>query len=225
MESPRSQQSYPPCLRRTRQAFGAFSLVELLISVFLVAIAMLLIFEASGVIRERGDVTRCVGHLRQLGNTMFLYAADNRGFLPRSTYNENGQVVSWQGALSIYLPVAQKGRSILHCPAESSFPVTCYGMNQEFRIDAHGDRSKIHLSQLVSPQSYVLAADTRGSSWITTGRRQKMIDVNGLTKRHRGIPNFLYGDGHVAPFHEELLGYSDSSAPFYQALWLARYQP
>lgn len=224
MEPPRSRPS-PLRLRRKRRLPSAFSLVELLITVLLVAVALLLVIGASGLIRERGDVTRCVGHLKQLGGIMFLYTADHGGVLPRSTYNENQQVVSWQAAVATYLPAASKGRTILHCPAEKSYPITCYGMNQEFRVDAHGERSKIHLSQLVSPNRYVLVADTRGSSWITTGRGQKMTEVNGLKKRHNGVPNFLYGDGHVAPFYEELLGYSDSSDPFYQALWLARYQP
>lgn len=224
MTPPEHPKTYSPFLIKAQRSLLAFSLVELLISVLLIAVTMLLIVGASGVIRQRGGIIRCVGNLKQLGGVVFVYAADNGGYFPRSTYGEDGQVVSWQSGLSGYLPAAQNGRTILHCPAESTYPITCFGMNQEFRIDAHGERSKIHLSQLVSPQHYVLIADTRGSSWITAGRKQKMVEVNGLTKRHGGIPNFLYGDGHVAPFHQELLGYSDSLEPFYQALWLARYQ-
>jgi len=208
------------------------TILELLIAIAVVAVLIILAIPATGVIQERFKSIGCINNLRQFGVTFASYAADHSRRLPRSEYNSNGVVVNWQNALDNYITPAFSNlgkskvtRSIFICPSEPPPLATCYALNQEFRIDAQGDKSLIRQAEIVSPSKYVLIADAHGSSWITSGRKTKMVEVNKLTRRHSGFPNFLYADGHAASFTQDLLGYSDTTDPFYQALWLARYRP
>jgi len=208
------------------------TLVEVLIAIAILALLIILAIPSAGVIQERFRSIGCINNLRQFGVLFVSYATDHSGYLPRSEYNSDGGTINWQSALDSYitptfsnLGKSKVTKSIFICPSEPPPLAICYALNQEFRIDAQGDRSLIRQTEIVSPSKYVLIADAHGSSWITSGRKTKMVEVNKLTRRHGGFPNFLYADGHAASFRQDLLGYSDTTDPFYQTLWLARYRP
>jgi prepilin-type N-terminal cleavage/methylation domain-containing protein/prepilin-type processing-associated H-X9-DG protein len=66
-------------MRRVR----AFSLVELLVVVAIIALLISILMPALNRAREQANRTTCLSNLRQIGMGFHMYTADNRGFMPR----------------------------------------------------------------------------------------------------------------------------------------------
>ncbi len=66
-----------------------YSLTEVLVAMAVVAILAVISFSAISGVRGSVDKTRCANNLRQIGQIIHLYAADNNGYLvPTVHYNE-----------------------------------------------------------------------------------------------------------------------------------------
>src|SRR5262249_33500822 len=63
---------------------SAFSLLELLIVIAIMAILSALLLPALGVARLKGERANCQSNLRQLGLAVQMYSADNDGRLPEN---------------------------------------------------------------------------------------------------------------------------------------------
>lgn len=91
---------------------NAFSLIELLISVAVIAVLALIGIPALQTVRERSVGARCVNNLKQIGTATFQYTMDNRNELPWKYYiTETGDTGSgaytgtWYYNLARYLNV------------------------------------------------------------------------------------------------------------------------
>ena len=73
-------------LRRARKAF---TLIELLITVAIIAVVAALAFPALQGVSDRAKVLQCTNNLRQMGSALGAYAADHRGewFFPEDNRN------------------------------------------------------------------------------------------------------------------------------------------
>lgn len=72
----------PKCARRT-----AFTLVELLVVIGIIALLVSVLLPALGAARRQANATRCATQLREIGNAIQLYATENKGFLPMVRHN------------------------------------------------------------------------------------------------------------------------------------------
>ncbi len=63
----------------------AFTLIELLIVIAVIAIMAAILFPIFVRVREKGRQTACGSNLRQLGIAVTQYAQENDGFLPPTT--------------------------------------------------------------------------------------------------------------------------------------------
>ncbi len=215
-------------MRKFHPALSGFSLPELLVAIALLAVLLTVGHGLSEAVRERLAVSGCIANLRQIGVGIQAYANDHHGYLPDNREDADGKETRWQSRLDDYVhppfsQLAKVPKSPFVCPAAPR-PLKgslFYALNQELRIFGT-NKQPLRQSEMKTPGAYVLLADASGQGWITTGRAEKMIEANGLTQRHKGKPNFLYGDGHAAPFTRPLLGYADTPDPFYQHLWFAR---
>jgi prepilin-type N-terminal cleavage/methylation domain-containing protein/prepilin-type processing-associated H-X9-DG protein len=68
----------PPVDRR------AFTLVELLVVIGIIALLIAILLPALGRARENANRVACLSNLRQLGTAMFMYTGENRGWFPFS---------------------------------------------------------------------------------------------------------------------------------------------
>ena len=223
----------------------AFTLMEMLVAIAILAVLVALAFPALNAARDRTHVAGCLNNLRQIGVAALAYAGDNNGYLPQGdtpkTTPGTGNLV-WPYKIAPYLGIkdfaktyqdaALARRSPFACPAEKDFsaaaaPWIHYSLTRHLNERIFGDLSRVPLAAIRSPSKWMIVSDSFKSWNLLTDSAGKMTNEQGVTRRHRGIPNFLYADGHAAPFTKPILGESDPGGqdPFYRALWDPRYAP
>lgn len=68
--------------RRPSQPPAGFTLTELLVVIVIIAVLAAIIMPVFGTIRRKGDQTKCVSNLRQIGTAIGSYTGDHDGYLP-----------------------------------------------------------------------------------------------------------------------------------------------
>lgn len=111
--------------RRTLRPFShAFTLVELLVVIGIIAVLIGVLLPALSRARSQAGALKCASNLRQIGVTFQLYAMENKGYWPvtkcspANPYTLNGATftssnpIYWQNFLAKYVTKAQVGTGI-----------------------------------------------------------------------------------------------------------------
>ncbi len=192
----------------------AFTLIELLIVIGIIAILASLLLPAFARAKSKANAIQCLSQMRQIGFATLLYVDDSEGYLPRSSHSAlaYGQL-PWGYALVPYV----LGRSftrpdsrwtnlfstLYHCPRDNRPSLDwSYGKSvyPELSAEETGGPTWPRLAQIPKPAATVLFAEKAGSSmadhlmanyWPNGG--QPEVD----RKRHDLKSNYLYADGHA----------------------------
>jgi hypothetical protein len=182
----------------TRQA--AFTLVELLTVVTMVAVLTSLGLAATRGVTERTRTTRCLNDLRQVGTALQLYVGDNGSRFPNTSHL--GVAQSWTNTLSDFLKTNFIGRC---CTVPNHPSRLTYGWNDAL-ADATGVgvmtpsfrklSSTMVVAELATNQTgdHFHFSGNRGGATRTTPNQFK-VEVN--VECHGRSANYLFADGHA----------------------------
>ena len=209
-----------PSLRRP-----AFSLIELVVVIGIIAILMALLMPTLRIAHESSRTLRCASQLRQIGQGIFNYAAGNRGATPpwggkfRIDDSTNPLSRGWPAMLWRYTGV-KADSPLYHCPA---FPQD--DQTVTYFLTAHWEHlqsppahsialSRVRLSsafllvgESTAQNAYVPPFGTRKGTIDNTdkddsGQRDLLFfgEAGGYNMHGRLGNNILFADGHVAAF-------------------------
>lgn len=202
----------------------AFTLIELLIVIGIVAVLAAMSVSSLAALRTKARSTQCISNLNQWGMALQHYLRDNDGYLPR-----RGQGVQqvfqltnrddWFNVLPEYLDMPAYSnlwlagkipkphdRSVFVCPAAEanttggSTNFITYGMNMYICRYDQTNRTKI--IQLPNISTLAFLADSPGgyASTVPSAYGYSVI------ARHGGYANVAFFDGHVQSFASNYLG-------------------
>ena len=188
----------------------AFSLVELLCVLAVVAVLVAIILPSVSLIREKSHTTACVANLRQIGNAFNLYMVDHAGVAiesyrqseKKSWYhyllgrNVSGHIVGYS-----YL----EDKSMPQCPSWSTNnPYALnggYGMTDLMLWNPSRRVSKdtsFFSAKLLRPDDWPLIMDADHANIFSLDDPREEAGVNQrFDARHGGFANVLMADQHV----------------------------
>lgn len=204
----------------------AFSLLELCVAIAVIAVIVVLSAFGISQSREKANALKCLNNLRSWHPAIIGYATDHGGQLPMNEApRENSSLTSlalFPETLAPYAnykyPSPSKWdfqKTIMACPAEQTLKngiYTCYGLNIDLNHRVQGDKARVRLSALTNTASYVLMSDTYANTNLYSHAKVKVLQGNGFSfagRRHQGIPNFLFADGHVVSYRDPIVGWGD----------------
>jgi prepilin-type N-terminal cleavage/methylation domain-containing protein/prepilin-type processing-associated H-X9-DG protein len=195
----------PIKLRPRQSGHRAFTLIELLIVIAIIALLASILFPVFARARENARRSSCQSNLKQIGLGFAQYIQDYDGRYPMSNYAPatNG---AWPTLLQPYI----SSRQIFKCPSDTRDVGSSYVVNNYF--------SKQLEALTAAPGTTVLVMEG-DSAFGTPGATRSMTNVatnyglnedytlynqtgriNDSTKglpRHLGTANVLWADGHV----------------------------
>jgi len=71
-----------------RPGSGAFTLVELLVVIGIIALLISILMPALSKAREQANAVKCMSNQRNLGNALVLFTQEHQGFLPKAWFND-----------------------------------------------------------------------------------------------------------------------------------------
>ena len=175
----------------------AFTLVELLVVIALLAVLASLAYAGAGVMIGKGQAAKCLSNMRQIGAAMQMFANDHDNLLPGTSHG-----VSWTNSLGAYLGPKFIGR----CPAVPNHRArVSYGWNDSL-ADSQGQGIRLvavrapgatmaaaEIATNQSSEHFHFAGGRHGASRVTPNQFKAAVNV----EVHGGSANYLFVDGHV----------------------------
>jgi prepilin-type N-terminal cleavage/methylation domain-containing protein/prepilin-type processing-associated H-X9-DG protein len=191
----------------------AFSLVELLVVISIIALLAALLLPALGRAKDKARAVYCLNNLRQWGVATHAYILDHDDFLPNEGFGSPTTAPQFTNGWYYHLPVsislppyvtmtwrtntgADPGRSIWICPSNprrsNGKNLFHYCLNEEYDDTADSDHS-VKYSTLKQPSNLV---------WMFDSMKLPAVGPANFvhTNLHSQGAQFLFLDGHSRHF-------------------------
>jgi prepilin-type N-terminal cleavage/methylation domain-containing protein/prepilin-type processing-associated H-X9-DG protein len=196
----------PACHAAPRRAF---TLLELLVVIAVIAILASLLLPALSRARQRAWTVACISNLRQWGVATMVYASDNGDLLPKDgapngASTTEGWYIDLPRAMGIdtydQLPwrtnaAIDPGRTVWICPANTrrSNGNNLFHYCLNLHINRIGSGNQVRHGDLDDTSSLIWLFDNGGLAGVAQWN-------NVHTNLHTGGANFLFLDGHAERF-------------------------
>ena len=199
----------------------AFTLIELLIVVAVVAILAAMLPTAVGGLSDGGQNVNCINNLKQLGGALAMYAEDNNGFIVTLTSDpkyspDNPKLRYYWSTFLISSGLLDENAATLTCPSVSTsldrratdhtkylptygiVQISCFNPKSPISA-AKGGTEVINTRAIKNTASFIVLGD----SWQAENKKQWCLITNlGKTPgafqlRHDGMANLAFADGHA----------------------------
>ena len=197
---------------------AAFSLIELLVVITIIAVLSAILFPVFAQSREKARQSSCLSNVRQLGVATLLYAQDYDETLPLYQYNT---LVYWVGGRDspgqkldktrgIVYPYLRSG-DISRCPSftgSDNLGGTGYGINRRLMFATGYAPHPAKLPTLSSPASTILFGDAGIPNFPVRGTTGETVSIESPSDwlpsptvdfRHQSMACFVWADGHAKP--------------------------
>ncbi|MFV0337195.1 MAG: type IV pilin protein [Chthoniobacterales bacterium] len=170
----------------------AFTIVELIAVLAIVAILFTLAIPQYSRMMERSRSTACASNLKQIGECVLRYVGEHDNAYPIIETNPSSPIypeeVEAKGMLETLEPYGLN-KQALRCPADLAGPkyFDTYGISYEWNPIADDEKA-------VAP---ILYSRRRGAITVSPKRLRIVTDFGNV---HNGRRNRLYADGHIRKF-------------------------
>jgi len=195
--------------RRSGVRFAArgFTLMELVVTIVIVAIVLALSIAGvnEGIERARG--AGCVSNLKQIGSLIILYTQDHQGSMPPATLNAG--TVIWYRELYPYAGIAGSaaGMGVFKCPGKKKEEGTGHSYAIDYNATLGGGATPPPLKWTAVMTPGALTPPAQGQRWLVIDGSWYFIQVGKGSSapekatrfRHSGRANVLFPDFSVRP--------------------------
>jgi prepilin-type N-terminal cleavage/methylation domain-containing protein len=158
-------------IEKPRRSRRAFTLVELLVVIGIIAVLISILLPSLARARQHAVSVQCMSNLRQIGQAAFQYAAENKGYMPMCQRDSienlpNGGLAINAGGIKYYsfatrdafAKLLKGGTDVFYCPAnflwdhEAPWGTTGYGRHapENFAIN----NARIRYWYMANPNPY-----------------------------------------------------------------------
>ena len=195
---------------------NAFTLIELLTVIAVIAVLSAILIPAVGRARESANQSKCISNLRQIGVAVQSYANEHKGRYPEAWHKgEAGK--PWCRAIEPYVGMESDGAepdNLFHCPAvedDLHHGWSDYGYNENLGLGKRDEGNEpnppfvARRVNILDPAKVVVVGDcgdvaTGEASWhfkaLQYGRGFES-EKSVPHCRHNGMANLAFLDNHV----------------------------
>lgn len=194
-------------------ARSAFTLIELLIVIGIIAILASMLLPALNMARNQAKQVGCASNLKQLGNASLTYSIDNNEWLPLSNgfWPEqiggyllgNGFTPNENINNAVVFERRKKMMKIFSCPSELDLFLimseagnkggpTNYAYCNRCGLFNSGTYGPVYFPKISKPSKAILIADSMDNANFA-----EFYNKDQMGTRHNSGANLLYLDGHV----------------------------
>jgi prepilin-type N-terminal cleavage/methylation domain-containing protein/prepilin-type processing-associated H-X9-DG protein len=162
----------------------AFTLVELLVTIAIIALLAALLMPALGRGKEAGRVAICQGNLHQIGLALQLYVDDNKNIMPAMSDRPLAGAPTNLQTMDVVLGGPLGSKQVLRCPSDNRRLFEQTGSSYSWNSLVNGQKAdRLQVMNLSLAMTKIpLVFDKQGFHAV-------------LGAKH--AVNYLYADGHI----------------------------